>query len=146
MPIVCEPGEFILVSACLAGRACRYDATAFPHPEVLRLAGLGRVVAVCPEVLGGLGVPREPVELRHGHALSRSGADVTGAFRLGAERALTLALDKGCRRAVLKSRSPSCGSGRVYDGTFSGRLVAGDGLLAALLKAAGLEVLSEEEI
>ncbi len=146
MPIVCEPGELVLVSACLAGQACRYDGGATPHPEIMRLAGLGRVVPVCPEVLGGLPVPREPVELRDGRAVTRSGADVTGAFELGARLALALAQDQGCCRAVLKSRSPSCGSGRVYDGTFSGRLIPGDGVLAALLKAKGIEVKSEEEL
>jgi len=146
MPIVCEPGERILVSACLAGQACRYDGCASPYPEIVRLAALGRVLAVCPEVLGGLPVPREPVELRQGRAVSRSGVDVTKAFRAGAQAALSLALDTGCGRAVLKARSPSCGAGRVYDGTFSGRLVPGDGLLAALLKAKGIAVQSEEEL
>ncbi|OGR35544.1 MAG: purine-nucleoside phosphorylase [Desulfovibrionales bacterium GWA2_65_9] len=146
MSIFCEPGEFVLVSACLASRACRYDGDATPHPEIMRLAGLNRVVPVCPEVLGGLSVPREPVELLGGRAVTRSGADCTEAFQVGAQLALALALDKGCCRAVLKSRSPSCGSGRVYDGTFSGRLVPGDGVLAALLKAKGIEVLSEEDI
>lgn len=146
MPIACEPGEFILVSACLAGEACRYDGQATPHPEVLRLLAAGRAVAVCPEVLGGLSVPREPVELQGGHAVCRSGADLTEAFRVGAQRALALALDKGCCRAVLKSRSPSCGCGRIYDGTFSRCLVPGDGVLAALLRASGFEVLSEEEL
>lgn len=146
MPISCEPGKLVLVSACLAGQACRFDATAAPHPEIMRLAGLGLVLPVCPEVLGGLPVPREPMELRQGRALTRSGADCTAALHLGAHRALALALDKGCHRAVLKARSPCCGPGRIYDGTFSRSLVPGDGVLAALLKANGLEVASEDEI
>jgi len=136
----------ILVSACLAGEACRYDGRAALHPEVLRLLAAGRAVAVCPEVLGGLSVPREPVELRAGRAVRSTGADVTGAFQQGAQRALELAQAHGCRRAILKARSPSCGSGRVYDGSFSGTLVPGDGVLAALLKANGFEVLTEEEL
>jgi len=142
----CEAGEFILVSACLAGQACRYDAGAAPHPEIMRLAGLGRVLPVCPEVFGGLGVPREPVEWRAGRAVSRVGVDCTRALESGARKALAVALEKGCRLAVLKARSPACGSGRIYDGTFSGRLIPGDGLLAALLKAEGVTVLTEEDL
>lgn len=135
-----------LVSACLAGVRCRYDGGATPHPEIMRLAHEGLVVPVCPEVLGGLPVPREPVELRGGRALTPTGADCTEALHAGALKALALGLDKGCSRAVLKSRSPSCGSGRIYDGCFQRRLVSGDGVFAALLKARGFEVLSEEEL
>ena len=147
MPMFDEPGVFpVLVSACLAGEACRFDGGSTPHPEVLRLAQEGRAVPVCPEVLGGLSVPREPVELSHGRAVSRSGTDRTEAIQAGAQRALALGLERGCRRAILKARSPSCGAGRLYDGTFSGRLVPGDGVLAALLKASGFAVVSEEEL
>ena len=145
-PMLCEPGELILVSACLAGQACRYDASAAPHPEVMRLAGLGRVLPVCPEVLGGLGVRREPVEWRAGRVVSRVGVDCTSALESGARKSLAVALEKGCRLAVLKARSPACGSGRIYDGSFSGRLIPGDGLWAALLKADGLKVLTEEDL
>ena len=136
----------ILVSACLAGQACRYDGGSMPHPVVLRLAREGRALPVCPEVLGGLGVPRESLELVGGRAVFRSGADCTEALRDGAREALALAVAQGCQRAILKSRSPSCGCGRVYDGTFSGRLVPGDGMLAALLKANGFAVVSEEDL
>ena len=133
----------VLVSACLAGEACRYDGSAAPHPAVLELVRQGRALAVCPEVLGGLPTPREPVELREGRVVSRSGADVTGAFEAGAQRALELGLDAGCAEAILKARSPSCGCGQVYDGTFSGKLVPGDGVFAALLKAHGIAVRTE---
>jgi len=136
----------ILVSACLAGESCRYDGAPAEHPEVRRLVEQGRAVAVCPEVLGGLSVPRDPVELREGRALCRSGRDVTAEFRAGAARCLELAQELGCTRAILKSRSPSCGSGRIYDGTFSRRLVPGDGMLAALLKANGVAVESDEDL
>ncbi|MBU1231016.1 MAG: DUF523 domain-containing protein [Proteobacteria bacterium] len=136
----------ILVSACLAGVCCRYDGGATPHPVIMRLAHEGLALPVCPEVLGGLPVPREPVELRGGRALTRAGTDCTGALHAGAHKALALGRDRGCLRAVLKSRSPSCGAGRVYDGTFSGRLVSGDGFFAALLKAQGFAVQSEEEL
>ncbi|MDQ7835442.1 MAG: DUF523 domain-containing protein [Humidesulfovibrio sp.] len=146
MPLVLNANEIILVSACLAGEACRYDGSSAPQQEILRLASLGRVIAVCPEVLGGLGTPRNPVELREGRAIDRSGDDVTGAFLAGAHKCLALAQEAGCRRAVLKARSPSCGAGMVYDGSFSSKLVPGDGMLAALLLSSGIEVLSEEDL
>lgn len=136
----------LLLSACLAGEACRYDGRGAPHPLVLRLVEQRRVVLVCPEVLGGLATPRGPVELRDGRAVGQSGQDVTAAFVAGAHRALALARDAGCRRAILKARSPSCGVGRVYSGDFSGALVSGDGILAALLKAEGFTVCSESDL
>lgn len=136
----------VLVSACLAGRACRYNATAAPHPAVLALVAQGRAVLVCPEVLGGLPVPRDPMELRQGRALAASGADHTEAFLSGARRALSICRKHGCVRAILKSRSPSCGCGQVYDGSFSGRLVPGDGLFAALLQQHGVCVCTEQDL
>lgn len=136
----------VLVSACLAGEACRYDGGATPHPLVLRLVEQGRAVPVCPEVLGGLAVPREPVELRAGRAICRRGRDVTAEFLAGSRAALRLALEHGCRRAVLKARSPSCGCGIIYDGSFSGVLITGDGVLAALLKANGFAVCTELDL
>lgn len=136
----------VLVSACLAGGVCRYNATAAPHPAVLELVARGLAVPVCPEVLGGLPTPRDPVELRDGLAVDRSGVDRTAEFREGARKALAIGREHGCLSAILKARSPSCGCGRVYDGTFSGRLVAGDGLFAALLKAEGLTVRTEDDL
>lgn len=139
-------GGPVLVSACLAGEACRYDGGSVAHPEVQRLVGLGRAVPVCPELLGGLSSPREPVELSGGRALCPSGRDVTAEFRNGARKCLELAQEMGCTRAILKARSPSCGSGRIYDGTFSKRLIPGDGVLAALLKEHGIAVESDEDL
>lgn len=136
----------VLVSACLAGQPCRYDGTAFPCPAVQRLVELGRAVPVCPEVLGGLPTPRPPMELRQGRVVTREGEDCTEAFRLGARRALALARTHGCVRAILKSRSPSCGCGLVYDGAFSGRLAPGDGVFAALLQDQGFEVVTEANL
>jgi uncharacterized protein YbbK (DUF523 family) len=135
----------ILVSACLAGEKCRYDGGSARHEALARLAREGRALAVCPEVLGGLPTPRAPHEIRDGRVVDRDGRDHTEAFRTGAAQALAMALEAGCVKAVLKSRSPSCGSGLVYDGAFSGRLVQGDGVLAALLKANGLVVLTDLE-
>ena len=133
-----------LVSACLTGRACRYDGKAAPCGRVLELARSGQVLPVCPEELGGLPVPREPAELAGDRVIARSGADLTRAFERGAAEALRLGLEQGCTVAVLKSRSPSCGCGRIYDGTFSGRLVPGDGVFARLAREAGLEVVCED--
>lgn len=136
----------VLVSACLAGELCRYDGGAAPHPFVLRLLSEGRAVCVCPEVLGGLPTPREPVELRSGRALERSGLDVTNEFLAGADAALAAGVAKGCRRAILKSCSPSCGCGQVYDGSFSGRLAPGDGLFARLLKSRNYRICTEADL
>ncbi|MBI5519763.1 MAG: DUF523 domain-containing protein [Desulfovibrio sp.] len=139
-------GAPLLVSACLAGEPCRYDGSAAPHPAVLRLVEEGRAVPVCPEVLGGLPTPRAPVELVAGRAMSRAGRDVTAEFERGARLGLDAARARGCALAVLKARSPSCGCGQVYDGTFSGALVPGDGLFAALLKRNGIAVRTETDL
>jgi len=136
----------VLVSACLAGEACRYDGSASPHAVVLDLLARGLAVPVCPEVLGGLPTPREPMELRDGRVLGRSGLDRTEAFAAGARRALEICRKHGCASAILKARSPSCGCGSVYDGRFDGRLVPGDGVFAALLKVGGVSVRTEEDL
>ena len=133
-----------VVSACLAGEACRYDGTPNPCEAVLELVRTGQALPVCPECLGGLSTPRVPCEVRGERVVNRVGEDVTAAFRAGAEAALRMALDNGCTHAVLKSRSPSCGFGRVYDGSFSGKTSPGNGLFARLALEAGLIVASEE--
>ena len=144
----------VLVSACLAGRACRFDGSANPDDFVGRLVASGRAVLVCPEVDGGLGTPRPPAEIVGGsgedvlagraRVVTSDGADVTDAYIAGAERALAAALRTGARAAVLKARSPSCGRGAIYDGTFSRTTTAGDGVTAALLRANGIDVVSDE--
>lgn len=136
----------VLVSACLAGEKCRYDGTAASHPVVQELVKRGLAVAVCPEALGGLPTPREPMELLGGRVIGKGGTDHTKAVASGARMACLVAVQKGCTRAILKARSPSCGVGKVYDGTFSGKLVPGNGLLAALLKDEGVEVLTELDL
>ena len=136
----------ILISACLAGVPFRMDGCSKPCPALAELALQGRAVLVCPEVLGGLPTPRIPSErLADGRVVNAIGEDVTAQFRLGAQRALQICRDRGCTRAVLKARSPSCGTGMIYDGSFSKRLVAGNGVFAQLLQAEGIEVLTEEE-
>ena len=138
----------VLISACLLGLKCRYDGHSAPAPaveELLRRPGL-HFVPVCPEQLGGLPTPRESAERVGERILTRSGADVTAPYRRGAEGAASLAARLGCTCALLKARSPSCGSGRIYDGTFTGALVPGDGVAAAALKGAGLAVFDEEHL
>ena len=136
----------ILVSACLLGCACRYDGQSKPHPLAMELARQGRAVPVGPEQLGGLTTPRLPSERRGEQVVMRDGRDVTVEYRRGAEEALRLAELYGCRAAVLKERSPSCGCGRIYDGTFTGTLRPGDGVTAEMLKAHGMQVYGESEI
>ena len=115
----------ILISACLLGCACRYDGKSKPHPLAQELARQGLAVPVCPEQLGGLPTPRAPSERQGERVVSSLGADVTAQYRRGAEEALRLAELYGCTTAVLKERSPSCGSGAIYDGPRTGRESAG---------------------
>lgn len=138
--------ETLLVSACLLGVKCRYDGGSRYCEAAAGLLERYDPVAVCPEVLGGLPVPRTPSEIRGARVEAADGTDRTAAFRLGAERAVELARRTGARKALLKANSPSCGSGKIYDGTFSGRVVPGDGLAAAALKAAGVRVWTEEDL
>ena len=136
----------ILISACLLGARCRYDGASKEHPEVLKLAERHTLVPVCPEQLGGLPTPRTPSERQGDAVCTRKGKDVTEAYRRGAEEALRLCRMLGCEAAVLKERSPSCGCGEIYDGTFTGTLTAGDGVTAELLKSHGIPVYGESQI
>ena len=138
--------ETVLISACLLGVRCRYDGKSVPQEAVCRLAEKYQLIPVCPEQLGGLSTPRAPSERRDGGVFTNAGLDVTEAYRRGAEEALRLAKLFGCKRAVLKERSPSCGSGRIYDGSFSGALTEGDGVTAALLKRNGIVVYGESAL
>jgi len=131
----------ILVSACLAGYRCRYDAKVEPDAAAVEAVRAGLAVPVCPEMLGGLPCPRVPCEVTaDGRVIDRNGTDRTDAFRCGARETLRLAKLYGCERAVLKARSPSCGSGKIYDGTFTGTLTDGDGVTARLLRDNGIAV------
>jgi len=139
--------ERVLVSSCLLGRPVRYDgrAKASPSEILARWRAEGRVVPFCPELAGGLGVPRPPAELRAGRVVTVDGDDVTDAFTRGAELALATALDAGARVAVLKEGSPSCGSTRIADGTFTGTKLPGEGVTTRLLRAHGITVFSEDQ-
>ena len=134
--------EKLLVSACLLGEDCKYSGGNNYSSAVDALRERFELVPVCPEQLGGLPTPRVPSERVGDRVLTRDGADVTDAFRLGAEKALEAALSQGITRAVLQERSPSCGCGAVYDGTFSGTLVPGQGVTAQMLREHGIAVTS----
>lgn len=147
----------VLVSACLLGQPVRYDGRASGHPDVLRgWQAQGRVVALCPEVAGGLPTPRPPAEIPGGQGrqvldaqaqvLTIDGDDVTQAFVRGAQQALALVRRHAIAVAVLKSGSPSCGNRLTYDGSFSGVKVSGEGVTAALLRREGVQVFSELEL
>lgn len=138
--------EKLLISACLLGEDCKYNGGNNYTPEAEALKERFELTPVCPETFGGLQSPREPSERVGDKVLSRSGEDVTEAFRRGAEKTLEIALAQGITRAVLKERSPSCGSGAIYDGSFSGAVVSGDGVAAELLKRQGIAVLGESRI
>ena len=133
----------VLVSACLLGTPCRYDGKSKADARVLALAERYALIPVCPEQLGGLPTPRDPSERQGKRVVMASGRDVTENYRRGAEAALALCMQHGCKAAVLKEKSPSCGCGLIYDGTFSRRLVPGDGVTAALFKAHGVRVFGE---
>ena len=133
--------ERLLVSACLLGENCKYSGGNNYSPAAAALAERFELIPVCPEQLGGLPTPRVPAERVGDRVLTRDGADVTDAYRLGAEKTLETALANGVKRAALQERSPSCGCGAIYDGTFSGRLVPGDGVTAALLREHGIEII-----
>ena len=135
----------LLVSACLLGCACRYDGGSKPCAAMQRLAEQHELIPVCPEQLGGLPTPRPPAEIRGKRVVNRDGADVTDAYQKGAAETLRLCRLLHADGAVLKARSPSCGKGQVYDGTFSGVLVHGDGVTARLLLAHGIPVWTEAE-
>jgi len=145
-----------LVSACLLGVCTRYDGGCCPVPRLIQLAARGLAVPICPEMAGGLPVPRPPAEIvggdgqavldRQARVLTIDGEDVTEAFLSGARQVLETMQRLGIRQAVLKDDSPSCGCRRIYDGTFSGHKVSGQGVTAALLQRNGITVLSEEDL
>ena len=135
----------LIVSACLAGFPCRYDGKKAINTAVQQLVREGKAIPVCPEQLGGLPTPRLPAEMKAGKVINSDGNDVTEAFEKGAAVVLEIAKQYGCTDALLKARSPSCGKGRIYDGSFSGILIEGNGKTADLLMRNGITVTTEEE-
>jgi uncharacterized protein YbbK (DUF523 family) len=135
----------VVVSACLLGENCKWDGGNNRNERVIAFCAGKEVIPVCPEVAGGLPVPRAPSEIREGRVTAKDGADVDAAFRMGAQKSLALCEEKTIELAILKARSPSCGKDCVYDGSFSGALVPGDGVFAAMLKERGIPVFTEAE-
>jgi uncharacterized protein YbbK (DUF523 family) len=150
-----EINIMILVSACLCGLNCKYDGGNNEHPIFAEMLDRGEVVTVCPEVLGGLPIPRKPAEISPGtggdvlagtaQVIARDGEDLTKFFVKGAQRSLELAQEHQVDLVILKSNSPSCGVGKIYDGTFTHQFKDGHGVTAALLKENGLSVVSDLE-
>jgi uncharacterized protein YbbK (DUF523 family) len=138
--------ENILVSACLLGIGCRYDGKHKADPEVLKLKERYNLIPVCPEIFGGLPTPRIPSERIGDKVMMKDGRDVTENYQKGAQEALELCRIYNIKTAILKERSPSCGKGFVYDGTFTGVLTERDGVTAELLLSAGIRVIGESEI
>ena len=138
----------ILVSSCLLGISCRYDGRGNANNRVLELLQREDIclIPVCPEQLGGLPTPRIPSECDGDRVVNRAGEDVTSQFFRGAAEALRIAKLYGCETAILKERSPSCGCGKIYDGTFSGTLIDGDGVTASLLRQNGIIVTGESQL
>lgn len=135
----------ILISECLCGVNCKYNGLNNLDVYALELMNEGAVIPVCPEVLGGLDTPRVPAEIVLDKVITRDGVDVTKEYQKGAMIALKTALDNDVELAVLQARSPSCGSSYVYDGTYSGKLVEGEGVTAKLLRQHGIKVITIDE-
>ena len=140
--------ESLLVSACLLGFECKYSggSNKLPEAELSALRARYRLIPVCPESAGGLPTPRPPSEIRGQSVVSCEGRDVTAEYIKGAETALYLSRRYGCKKALLKEKSPSCGSGVIYDGSFTGSLTEGYGVAAASLKAESVELYGETQL
>jgi uncharacterized protein YbbK (DUF523 family) len=136
----------IIVSACLAGMETNYLGEAWPHLKVINLVREGKAIPVCPEQLGGLTTPRTPAERRGDGVVTKDGRDVTAQFRKGAEEVARLVELTGAELVILKAKSPSCGVGCTYDGSFSDTLVDKDGVTAEVLRKMGVELLTEESL
>ena len=138
--------ERILISACLLGKNCRYDGKSKPNAKACALSKKYELIPVCPEELGGLPTPRCPSEIKGERVVMADGTDVTCQYCAGAEAALKIAQENGCKIAVLKARSPSCGKGFVYDGSYTGVLTVGNGITVRRLLDNNITVYDETEI
>lgn len=136
----------ILVSACLLGKNCKYNGGNNLNQGVLEFIEGHEVIGVCPEQLGGLSTPRLPAEIVDGVVTNKEGVSVDNEFRKGAQEALAVALENKVDLAILQSRSPSCGVKEIYDGSFSGKKIKGQGVFAKLLSARGIKVLDAEDV
>jgi len=136
----------IMVSACLLGENCKYNGGNNRNQELLNLLSGHEIIPVCPEVMGGLPVPRIPAEIVNGTVINRENISVDKSFRQGAEKALEIADREKPDLIILQSRSPSCGAKQIYDGTFSGRLIPGQGVFADLALRSGFHVMDVEDV
>ena len=134
-----------IVSACLAGVDCKYKGGNNINEDVVKLVKEGKAILVCPEQMGGLKTPRLPSEIKGDKVFRSDGKDVTLEYKKGAEEALKVAKLVGSKKAIFKVKSPSCGCGKIYDGTFSGKLIDGDGVTTKLFKENGIEVIPSSE-
>ena len=140
--------EKVLISACLAGINCKFNGknNLLDSGVLDEISKKYHLLFVCPEVFAGLSTPREPAEMKEGLVVTKTAKDVSENFKFGAEICLKIAKLNGCKKAILKARSPSCGSGQIYDGSFTKKLIFGDGVAAKLLKENEILVFSEDEI
>ncbi len=136
----------ILVSACLLGVNCRYNGGGELREELVALSKKHHLIPVCPEIYGGLATPRDPAEIVDGRVITCNGADVTAQYEKGAVETVKLALLYDCKYAIMKERSPSCGYGKIYDGSFSKGLIDGNGRASDLLSQNGVQVFGESRI
>lgn len=136
----------LLISACLMGIGCRYDGGRVKKIDVKRLEERYELIPICPEIYGGLKTPRTPSERIGERVMMKDGTDVTENFMRGAEECYNIALALGCELALLKEKSPSCGKGKIYDGSFTGTLTDGDGVACELFKRMGITVYGESEL
>lgn len=135
-----------IISACLCGINCNFKGRSHPVLAAIRLVREGNAIPVCPEQLGGLPTPRIPAEQKSDKVFTKDGRDVTHNFVKGAKEGLKIAKLAGCKEAVLKSKSPSCGFGKIYDGNFTGTLIEGNGVFAGMLSKNGIKIFTENDI
>ena len=136
--------EYILVSECLAGINCRYDGKNNKNEEIIKFIKENDVILVCPEQLGGLSTPRIPAEILNDKVIDKNAKDVTLNFEKGAVEALSIAKLYNCKKAILKAKSPSCGSEMIYDGSHTGTLIKGAGFTCKLLKKNNIQIVNED--
>lgn len=135
--------ENIIVSACLLGVSCRYDGNSKPNEKIINLKEKYNLIPICPEIMGGLPTPRMPAEIKDGRVKTENGIDVTEEYKKGADEAIKLAKLFGCKKAILKENSPSCGCGKIYNGEFTRTLKDGNGITAELFIKNGIDVFGE---
>lgn len=138
--------ESILVSACLLGSNCKYNGLNNKNDKVLEYIKDKNVIPICPEIMGGLPIPRTPSEIKDNKVITKEGIDVTNNYYKGAEEVLYLAKLFNIKKALLKSKSPSCGKNKIYDGSFTSSIIEGHGITTKLLIENGIEVITEEEL